>query len=190
MIKLTNVSKKFGSRNLFKDLTIEINDGDFLYIVGASGRGKSTLLYILSGLEPPTIGNVSIDKTKKLGFLFQNFALVEDKKVSYNLNLTEKYPQERINSVFEQLNLSKELINEYVYTLSGGEKQRIALARQLLRMPDVYFCDEPTGNLDSDNERLIIEQLESLNDKGHTIVIVTHNRDLTTNHRVIDLDLI
>ena len=165
MIKLSGVSKSFGERKLFDNLNLEINDGEFVIFMGASGCGKTTLLNIIGGLEEITEGEVLIDGKdifkssnhirlygEKIGFLFQNFALVEQKTVRENLALVKgKFRSPKtIEAALEEVGLADK-IDSKVFTLSGGEQQRVALARLMIKKCDIILADEPTGSLDKAN---------------------------------------
>ncbi|MCL2392450.1 MAG: ABC transporter ATP-binding protein [Oscillospiraceae bacterium] len=196
MIILTNVSKSYNNKPVLSGVSCTINDGDFLAITGVSGSGKTTLLNIMGCLEMPDEGAVSIDgqtnlkpkeKTMfyrhKAGFLFQNYALLEDKTVLDNLKIALTYrkvesPEEAIYSATQQLGLADDLVQKKVYQLSGGEQQRVALARITLKDPKYIFADEPTGNLDTDNRDIVFDHLVNLNKHGKTVIIVTHDKEL------------
>lgn len=195
MIKLTNLSKSYGSRKILNQIDLTICPGDFIGIVGPSGTGKSTLLNIIGLLEDFDEGtyqffehNVSALSAKKLsalrnqyiGFVFQFFYLIPHLTVKDNILLPIVYANEHIDLKDELLTLVKELkidhlLREKVDYLSGGEKQRVALARALIRRPKLLICDEPTGNLDEENAQLIFRLLKAQNEKGTTIIMATHD---------------
>lgn len=192
MIRINNLEKRYGKRVLFSNFSCEINDGDFVVFNGASGSGKSTLLNMIGGIEPFDSGEIFIDdlnlsKNKdviralreKVGFLFQNFALIEEKNVEENLMLVAPRYRTEV-SVSEAL--AKVNLNGYekrkVYTLSGGEQQRVAIARLFLKKSTIILADEPTGSLDKDNADRIIQYLFELRDTGKTIILVTHDQNL------------
>lgn len=203
MISVEHISKSFGSHILFSDLSMKVDDGDFLILKGASGCGKTTLLNMIGGLEPVTTGHIFLDDKdislsknqlwlygERLGFLFQNFALVEHKTVRENLSMIK--PRFRSNVTIEK---ALELVglpdkeNHKVYTLSGGEQQRVALARLICKRCDVILADEPTGSLDRTNADNIISILKDLNQNGKTVIMVTHDpRYQTIGNRYIELD--
>ena len=162
--------------------------------MGKSGAGKTTFLNVLSGLEQPSSGKVVISdltvngkNRKKLyrtsfGFIFQNFGLIDTETVKQNLELglvnqklTKGQKSKRMQSALKQVGLEKMPFNQKVYTLSGGEQQRIALARILLKTPKVIFADEPTGSLDSENSQVVLKTLLNNFDPAATIVIATHD---------------
>ena len=192
MIKLEGVSKSFGEKDLFNGVTFEINDGDFVVFSGSSGCGKTTMLNMIGGLEPLSAGKITVDGTDiskqkgkleyfrtKVGFLFQNFALVEHKTVKQNLELVRKKNRSdtSIEQALEKVGLADKL-NSKVYTLSGGEQQRVALARLMVKKCDIILADEPTGSLDKENAEVVISILQQLNDQGKTVILVTHDESL------------
>ena len=177
------------------NVSININDGELLSIIGASGSGKTTLLHIIAGLIPYDSGQVFIDKqdigklsqsqrtelrNHKISLILQNFGLIEDFSVFDNVQLpvcfskNTKNCKKRVYDVLEQVGL-KEYIRKPVSQLSGGEKQRVAIARGLVTEPEYILADEPTGALDSKTSDEIMKLLLNLNKKGTTIIIVTHN---------------
>ena len=194
MIKVEHLTKKFQEKVIFEDINCILETGKTYAIVGKSGAGKTTFLNVLSGLEQPSSGKVVItDLTvngknrKKLyrttfGFIFQNFGLIDTETVKQNLELgfanqklTKGQKSKRMQSALKQVGLEKMPFNQKVYTLSGGEQQRIALARILLKTPKVIFADEPTGSLDSENSQVVLKTLLNNFDPAATIVIATHD---------------
>lgn len=202
MIKATHLCKSFGNHVIFKDLSFEIKNGEFICFSGKSGAGKTTLLNIIGQLEPASSGIITydgeeIDSTKKrlnffrskVSFVFQNFALVEGKTVIQNLNLVKKSNRANLSAkeVLEKVGL-QDKINEKVYSLSGGEQQRVALARVFYKQSDIILADEPTGSLDRLNADRIISLLRELNATGKTIILVTHDEKIKTqSDRIIEL---
>lgn len=192
VIQIKNLCKNFDEHVLFKNFNLIINDGDFLCISGDSGTGKTTLLNMIGQLEPYQEGEILFegkpietkkDKLdlfrKKLGFIFQNFVLVESKTVEENLKLIRKEDctDVSIDSALKMVGLDDKK-NSKVYTLSGGEQQRVAMARLYLKECKYILADEPTGSLDRKNAEKIFEILKQLNDIGKTIIIVTHDEYL------------
>ena len=194
MIKVEHLTKKFKEKVIFEDINCTLETGKAYAIVGKSGAGKTTFLNVLSGLEQPSSGKVVItDLTvngknrKKLyrttfGFIFQNFGLIDTETVKQNLELglvnqklTKGQKSKRMHAALKQVGLKKMPFNQKVYTLSGGEQQRIALARILLKTPKVIFADEPTGSLDSENSQVVLKTLLNNFDPAATIVIATHD---------------
>jgi len=199
MIVLKNVTKKFGERVLFDHLNLTIPDGSFVIIAGESGCGKTTLLNIIGGLEKPDEGTVSVDGTdiyrhsaqkdyflNKAGFLFQNFALLENRTVKQNLNLILKKTRTLVSmeQALEAVGLKgKQEVR--IYTLSGGEQQRVALARLLMKKCSLILADEPTGSLDERNGEIVMNILHRMNDEGRTVIVVTHNEKIISSHQEV-----
>lgn len=201
-IDLQNISKSFGGQLLFDQFNLNIKQGEFVMITGQSGCGKTTLLNMIGGLEPLSDGKIIVDgldisKAKNLrkyyrdtvGFIFQNFALVEQKTVEENLRMV--HPKGRSAITFEEALQSVGLahtLKQKVYSLSGGEQQRIALARLRLKNCDVILTDEPTGSLDRKNGQLVMDLLRQLNQEGKTVLMVTHDESLIIEgDRVVQL---
>lgn len=192
MITIKNLNKKYDKKVLFDNYNLEIPDKSFVIINGESGRGKTTLLNMIGGLEKPDSGEICIDgieltslKNKKdfyketVGFLFQNFALLENKTVRQNLSMIKKDTRTdcTIEQAIKRVGLEKEL-DKKVYKLSGGEQQRVALARLMVKKCSVILADEPTGSLDEKNAKTVIKILRELNEMGKTVIIVTHSQKL------------
>lgn len=202
MIEIKHLYKKYGNKQIFSDLNITISDGEFVILIGESGCGKTTLLNIIGALESPERGEIlvnGIDITKRknqkkyfentVGFLFQNFALIENKSVRKNLELVP--PKNRteitIAKALELVGLENNE-NDMVYTLSGGEQQRLALARLMIKKCDIILADEPTGSLDTKNTQIVLNILRELNRHGKTILLVTHDERIKNlGERVIKL---
>ncbi|SFR93973.1 putative bacteriocin export ABC transporter [Anaeromicropila populeti] len=196
VIKLEGVGKNFQDKEIIKELNLEVELGEMVAIVGKSGKGKSTLLNMIGLISEKTNGdlyicgkkNVKIHskdaimlRRKKIGYLFQNYALADDETVLWNLelalvykNIAKSEKRVRIDSVLEQLGLL-ELKKIPVYKLSGGEQQRVAMARLILQESEVILADEPTGSLDTENRDIILELLKQLKKQGKAVVIVTHD---------------
>ena len=189
MIEFVNVFKAFGDKKLLNDFNLSIPDGEFVVFAGKSGCGKTTLLNMIGGLEKPDSGQLIVDGvdlykrknktdyfTHKVGFLFQNFALIEDRTVEQNLNLVQKKARSgmELADVLATLGIQDKL-KEKVYKLSGGEQQRVALARLMFKQCDIILADEPTGSLDNENAKMVIDILHKMNDMGKTIILVTHS---------------
>lgn len=192
MIKINNLYKSFGNNIIFDNFNLNVETSDYVMISGDSGCGKTTLLNIIGGLEKINKGDINsfgIDITKRknlqkyysqvVGFIFQNFALIEDKTVLENLNLVNHINRSEITieSALERVGL-KEKINNKIYTLSGGEQQRIALARLMIKKCQLILADEPTGSLDKTNSSIVMDILKTLNNEGKTIILVTHDREI------------
>lgn len=188
MIEIKDLCKRFEEKVLFKNLNMKIEDGEFVIFTGESGCGKTTLLNMIGSLEPVDSGNIyvngrdiSIKKNQRIylqnevGFLFQNFVLVDGKTVRQNLEMVNKRIRSEI-SIEESLNYVGLLdkIDTKVYKLSGGEQQRVALARLWIKKCSIILADEPTGSLDKKNAEKVIELLKELNKNGKTVIMVTH----------------
>lgn len=187
------------------DVSVTIQKGEFVAVLGRSGLGKSTLLNILAGLDRPSKGKVYIDGTdifnlseekrtllrrEKIGFVFQAYELLHSLTVTENIRLPElESDTDYVRELLDALEIRK-YEKCYPDQLSGGEQQRTAIARALINHPPILFADEPTGNLDSKTERIVIDLLKKLAAKYETsILIVTHNEDLVKDaDRVIRLE--
>ncbi|UPM55544.1 putative bacteriocin export ABC transporter [Gottfriedia acidiceleris] len=198
MIEIINISKSFNQKIIFKDFTLKVKSGEFIGIVGKSGKGKTTLLNIIGMLEEPDSGIVKIngkeirDKKikklllrKELGFIFQNYALIDNASVNENLKIALKHKKfknsqknDAISFVLKEVGLDN-YGKKKVHTLSGGEQQRIAIARLLLKEPNLILADEPTGSLDNENRDIIVSLFQKLQKQGKTIIMVTHDKELT-----------
>ncbi|HEO4727665.1 TPA: ABC transporter ATP-binding protein [Streptococcus agalactiae] len=202
MIEIKNMNKSFGDKVIFKDFNLEIKDQEFVVLSGKSGSGKTTLLNIIGGIEKVDSGEVLVDnqditKEKNLldyfrytvGFLFQNFALIERETVYENLKLVKKRCRTDINieEALEKVGLSDKK-DQKVYTLSGGEQQRVALARLLIKKCKLILADEPTGSLDRENANMVISILKEYQKMGKTVCLVTHDDYIKTlGDRVVNL---
>jgi ABC-type antimicrobial peptide transport system, ATPase component len=209
LIRLSGIKKTVGSEQILKGIDLEIYEGEFVSIIGASGSGKSSLLYILGLLDKPTEGEVffedeKIDYSKdkrlsylrnsKLGFVFQFHYLVQELSLLDNVILPAikkgvpiKEARERAMVLLEKLGL-KGKENRKPYEISGGEMQRTAIARALINQPKVLLADEPTGNLDSTNTQRVMDIFKEINKSQTTIVMVTHEIDLARQtKRIVEL---
>ncbi|SHH98473.1 ATP-binding cassette domain-containing protein [Clostridium grantii] len=202
MIEVKNLTKKFDDKVLFSDFNLKIENGDFIIFSGPSGCGKTTLLNMIGAIEKIDSGEIIVDgldiKNKKnhlkyfrtkIGFLFQNFALVDNKTVKDNLKLIRKDCKTNL-SIEEALKIVdlREKLNKKVYTLSGGEQQRVALARLMLKKCDIILADEPTGSLDKKNAESVLNILKELNKQGKIIILVTHDEEIKKQgNRVVNL---
>ena len=211
MIRLKDIYKEYenGTKAL-KGVSLQIDDGDFVFLVGPSGSGKSTIIKLITGEIQATDGRLMVngfnmnDITEKqiplmrrtLGVVFQDFRLIEKKTVSENLEVamravgaTTREIQRRIPYVLGLVGLSGKA-KQYPTQLSGGEQQRVAIARALANNPSVIIADEPTGNLDPARSLEIMSLLEKINNMGTTILVVTHERELVNrfDKRVIAIE--
>ena len=201
-IALQQVCKSYGDHVLFDHFSCEIGAGEFVVITGESGCGKTTLLNLIGGLEPVNSGSIrvaGIDITARrnlqsyyrniVGFLFQNFALVEQKTVEENLNLVHRKGKSAVT--IEQALSCVGMAGtqrQKVYSLSGGEQQRIALARLRLKRCQLVLADEPTGSLDRKNGKLVMDLLRQMKEEGKTVILVTHDESwIQPGDRTIEL---
>lgn len=209
MIETVNLSKSYGNHVVINSLNLKIKEKEMVAIVGPSGCGKSTLLNIIGQIDDQYDGTLLIDEkimnklnqSQKekfiryhINYLFQNFALIETETVKENLLIGLEYSKlkkqeknERIAEVLKKVKLEKTL-NKKVYELSGGEQQRIALARIMLKPGNIVLADEPTGNLDKDSSLLVMKVLKELQKDGKTIIIVTHSEGIASQcDRIVEL---
>lgn len=210
MIQLQSVSKKYGNGvQALDDINLVIQSGEFVYLTGASGSGKSTLMKLLYREEIPTQGQITIDQfnvnrlrrrqvpqlRRHVGVVFQDFRLLPNltayENLAYALEVTgdsRKKIRRRVMQVMEQVKLAHK-INQYPDELSGGEQQRIAIARAIAHDPKILIADEPTGNLDPESALEIQHILEAIHDRGTTVIMGTHNDQLVDRfpHRTITL---
>lgn len=212
MIRLNHVYKTYQSdRHALKNVSFNVNSGEFIFLTGPSGAGKSTLFRILSAQDSATTGDVSILEfnhrdlnlfnvhqfRRKIGIVFQDFKLINDQTVKQNLLLPLKYAKkdllsndDQLNAVLKMVNLSTDVLNEYPLHLSGGEQQKVAVARSFIHKPEVILADEPTGNLDPDSSQVVFSVLESLARQGTTVIVATHDLEYYNSalHRKIHLE--
>ena len=210
MIEARNLTKKYKNQVVLDISEIKITKGEFVAITGESGSGKSTLLNILSGLDRPTTGEVLVDdvniarlrdrklskfRSQKIGFVFQFFYLQPFLRVLSNIEVAafptrikRKIRKQQAVKMAENVGLGDKL-DSFPRELSGGQIQRVAIARALMNNPEILFADEPTGNLDSENSRQIIQLFEKINQEtGMTIILVTHSPELASHaDRIIHL---
>ncbi len=185
-IDLLNVSKSFGSKKIFTDLNLTFESGKSYALIGGSGSGKSTLLNIIGRLEKIDSGNVLVDKQdiwkikertffkNTVGYVFQNYSLIENKTVYDNLKLITK-DKEIITDVLEKVGLSSDYLHQKIYELSGGQAQRVAIARMLMKPRKIILADEPTGALDGEIGKEIIRLLLNERDEDKYVIIATHD---------------
>jgi putative ABC transport system ATP-binding protein len=213
MIKLENISKSFQINRedftVLKNVNLEIQEGEFVGILGRSGSGKSTLLNLIGFLDTKFSGNYEFEgkrvgqysdnelskiRNKNVGFVFQNFALIETMTVRQNVEvplmyggISQRKAHQLAKESLQKVGLS-DFENQSVRLLSGGQRQRVAIARSLINSPSFIIADEPTGALDSKTSKEIMDLFKSLNQMGVTIILVTHDESLTVYcDRVIHL---
>lgn len=185
-IDLLNVSKSFGSKKIFTDLNLIFESGKSYALIGGSGSGKSTLLNIIGRLEKIDSGNVLVDKQdiwkikeraffkNTVGYVFQNYSLIDNKTVYDNLSLITK-DKKTITDVLEKVGLSSDYLHQKIYELSGGQAQRVAIARMLMKPRKIILADEPTGALDGKIGKEIIRLLLNEKDEDKYVIIATHD---------------
>ncbi len=198
MIEVKGVTKQYGDLFALNDVSLTVKEGEFFIITGRSGSGKSTLMKVASGLLAPTSGEVVVDgkalstlsgkelyalRNKSIGYVFQTFGLEENFTAYENVELPlviagvkRKERKARVEEVAKMVGLAS-FLDKPARVLSGGEKQRVAIARAIVNEPKYVFADEPCGNLDSENTSIVLRILQSLTERGITVVMVTH--DLT-----------
>lgn len=194
MITAKNIKKKYNNQEVLRGIDLKIDENEFVVILGASGSGKSTLLNILSGLEKSDSGEVVYDnesisdysekqltkfRKDKIGFVFQQYYLLNNLTVEQNVKVGANLADNKeYVDIIKDLGLEDKL-SKYPNELSGGEQQRVSIARALAKKPTVLFLDEPTGALDEETGRKILEYLLKLKDKSHfTMIMVTHNENI------------
>ncbi len=197
MVELIDVKKKYDGKTIIDGLNFEIGSGEMVAITGPSGSGKSTILNMIGLLEKPDAGTINLfgkpapkinsAKSKlllrnKIAYLFQNYALVDNETTDYNLNIALEYVKADKNQkrkmkidALSKVGLDETYLKKKIYQLSGGEQQRIAVARIILKPCELILADEPTGSLDAQNRNEIMKILQQLNKSGKTIIIVTHD---------------
>lgn len=185
-IEIVNVTKKYGSKEIFTDLNLTFEAGKSYALIGGSGSGKSTLLNIIGRLEKIDSGKVLVDKQdiwkikertyfkNTIGYVFQNYSLIENKTVYDNLKLLNK-DKKIISEMLEKVGLSRDYLKPKIYELSGGQAQRVAIARMLMKPRKIILADEPTGALDSEIGNEIINLLLSEAAKNNYVIIATHD---------------
>ncbi len=210
MIKISHISKIYKNDSVetvaLNNISFEVKEGEFVAIMGPSGSGKSTLMHILGGLDLPTSGSYIFDeedisqlnddqlaeiRNRKIGFVFQTFNLLPRTSALKNVILPmiyAKVPKEKriakAKKLLEMVGLGDK-INHAPNQLSGGQQQRVAIARALIMNPRLILADEPTGNLATTQAKEIMEIFKNLNNKGHTLIIVTHEPDIAKHTKRI-----
>ena len=196
MISFNNVCKIYSGKKVFYDTSINIKKSDFIFLTGESGSGKTTFLRLLSALEKPDKGDILVDDLsitklnnneisdyrKSVGIIMQDNYFVEDRTVNYNISLPllvshRKEINRKIRAVLDLVNLNDQG-NKIIQSLSAGERQRVAIARAIIHRPNIILADEPTGNLDQNLSKSIINMLIKLSQYGATVVVATHEFNL------------
>ena len=205
VIKTENLCKVYGKKGnmveALKDVNIEVSKGEFVAIIGASGSGKSTLLHQVGGVDRPTSGKVIIDnediyklnetklaifRRRKIGFVFQSFNLIPVLSVEENIKMPvlldhQKVDEQYFKDLIKTLKI-EERLNHLPSELSGGQQQRVAIARALINKPSIILADEPTGNLDSETSKEIMEMLKlSIKKYNQTAIVITHDLSIAEN---------
>ena len=210
MIKLEHVSKSYSAGiPALNDVSLNIEEGEFVFVVGDSGSGKSTLIKLLLKELEPTEGTITINGRKlnkirrrqipkfrrNIGVVFQDFRLLKDRNIYDNVAFAQKVIGESNRSIKKNVPKLLSMVGlaakyrSYPRQLSGGEQQRVAIARSLINKPKILLADEPTGNLDANNAWEIMKLMEEINEQGTTVVVVTHNLEIVKamNKRVITM---
>ncbi len=201
MLGLKNVAKKFGEIVALKDIDFKVTDGEFVYLTGPSGAGKTTIIRLIIGEIIPDSGEIVFDGSditklkikdipkvrQQIGVIFQDYKVLNDRTVRENveialavIGLPQDQWKDRVDQVLDLVGLT-ERQNLFPSQLSGGELQRVSLARALVVNPKIILADEPTGNLDWDTANSIMQLFEKINQKGKTIIMATHNEELMKN---------
>ena len=197
IVKLSNISKEYKGKIVFNNFSLAVEKGDYIAVTGKSGAGKTTLLNIIGLLESPDSGTITIlDYTnpninkkdgrllvkEHIGYLFQNFALIENYTAKKNIELVCKikkisFSDEKVQKILSKLGIN-DLMDKKIFQLSGGEQQRIALARLFIKEPTILLADEPTASLDPEYSEILLNAISELNNNGTTVILVTHNPEI------------
>lgn len=204
MIECRNITKIYRNGDVetaaLKGISFDVEKGEFISIIGPSGSGKSTLMHILGALDTPTEGQYFLDdkevshldddqlsdlRREKIGFVFQAFNLLPRTSVLRNVMLpllytetTEKEREIKARKCLAYAGMEENKIHNLSNQLSGGQMQRVAIARALINDPAIILADEPTGNLDSKTSKIVMESFQELHRRGHTIILITHEKDI------------
>ncbi|MYW90915.1 ABC transporter ATP-binding protein [Amycolatopsis rubida] len=208
LCELRGIRKQYDLHQVLDDFALSVKPGEFIALTGASGAGKSTVLNLLGLLESPDGGEVrlfgeraprprsraaNLARRDRLGYLFQNFALIDSETVEHNLAVALTYAkrgtpkQDRVKEALAQVGLRRSQ-HRKIHSLSGGEQQRVAVARLLLKPCDLVLADEPTGSLDAKNRDRVLDLLQKLNEAGKTIIVATHDEAVADRcSRIVEL---
>ena len=205
MIQLLNINKRFGDKAVLSNVSLSINKNEFVCITGESGVGKTTLLNIIGLIEKPDSGELILNEKGKVskkdilkrrrdffGYIFQDYLLLNDKTVEENIVISKynnkKTDQKDIDEIMKKIGLDSSYLRKKVYCLSGGEQQKVALARMMFKEYELVLADEPTGNLDHKNKMDVIEIFKGIKKEGKTIICVTHDSEVAASaDRIINL---
>ena len=193
-IYISNLKKSYGQNVIFNGISLSISDNGVTCLFGSSGSVKTTLINIIGQIEEYDSGKIVYDNKEitnkdrkaflreKVGFIFQNFGLLENETVYENMMMVYKIkklknPRRVINEMLKRFNL-EDMIDRPVYELSGGEQQRVAIAKVFLKDPDLVLADEPTASLDDDNKDIVLAMIDELRRSGKTIIIVSHDKKI------------
>ena len=196
LVQIESLGKEFGNVRALDGVSFDVQAGEWIAIMGPSGSGKTTLINILGGLDTPTSGRALVDgvdvarldegglarfRAEKIGFIFQQFHLVPYLTALENVMLAQYFHSTTDEAEAREALIRVGLADRITHVpgqLSGGEQQRVAVARALINSPKLILADEPTGNLDEANERIVLNLLQQLHDEGHTIIMVTHASEI------------
>ena len=196
MISFNNICKIYSKNKVLYNANFSIKKGDFVFLTGESGSGKTTFMRLLSGLEKPDKGSIIVndaditkfnkkelsDYRRKIGIIMQNNIFIENETVSYNISLPlllegESQVSEKIEAILDMVNLDKKIYNS-IKSLAAGERQRVAIARAIIDSPDIILADEPTNNLDQKLSEAVMKMLIQLSKYGTTVIVTTHELSL------------
>lgn len=204
ILEIEQVSKSYGNLQVLKEMSLSVKEGQWVAIMGPSGSGKSTLLNIIGCMDTPSKGSVKMNgietaqlnkkqltelRRETIGLVFQQFHLIPHLTALENVMLAQYYhsipDEEEAIAALARVGL-KDRLHHHPGQLSGGEQQRVCIARALINYPSLILADEPTGNLDDENEQIIMDIFRQLHQEGHTIIMVTHDKEVAKNaQRVI-----
>lgn len=189
-LEIIDGEKRFDNYQVFKKLNLKIESGKIIALVGPSGGGKTTLLNCIGRLESLSMGRILFNSKNiqdirildyfrnYIGYLFQNYALVDDETVLQNLNIVKKYSNRILVAHLKKYGLDDSYLDRKVFTLSGGEAQRVALTRLSLQNPKIILADEPTGALDNENRDLVLNSLKELAGENKIVLVATHDDEV------------